>query len=198
MVIRFVGIHHLSQTMTPRRLILACKENDGRQPVTIRQAGVNRVLHRPILSWTSHEGHWGQSGAGFFGLELAQTRAYYQEFLVLTLFSASEWLLLNDHWLAAHPNQYATQRPLFSFFGGEQNWDEVSAILIGAEITQATIEDDHTLFTLYNAGMKHRLELPQDIFRLPLFGGTLKPRIWPNTESQLDAWVVTQSPLVVD
>ena len=184
--------------MTQRRLILACKEKDGRRPVTIRGAGVKRILHRPILSWTSHMGHWGQSGAGFFALELAETRAYYQEYLVLTLFCASEWLLLDGHWLAAHPNQYATQRPLLSFFGGEQNWDEVSAILVGAEISQAMTADAHTRFILNKAGTQHQLELPQDTSRLPLIGGTLKPRIWPDTESQRDAWVVTQSPLVVD
>lgn len=184
--------------MTQRQLILSCKESDGHAPITIRQAGIRRILHRPIISWTSHAGHWGQSGAGFFALELAETRAYHQEFLVLTLFCASHWLLLDGHWLAANPRQYATHRPLFSFFGGKQNWDEVSSLLIGAEIYQALIADHYTQFSLKNAGTDHILELPEDTSRLPLYEGSLEPRIWPETESLLDAWVMTQSQLAVE
>lgn len=183
--------------MTQRPLILSCKQSDGHSPITIRQAGIRRILHRPIVSWTSHAGHLDNSGAGFFALELAETRAYYKECLVLTLFCSSQWLLLNGHWLAAHPNQYTRQRPLFSFFGGDQNWDEVSSLLIGAEICQARILDDHTQFILNNAGIQHVLELPQDTSRLPLNGGTLAQKIWPKTESQLDAWVITTSDLDV-
>ena len=183
--------------MARQPIILSCKQSDGHSPITIRKAGIRRILHRPIVSWTSHAGHWGQSGAGFFALELAETKAYYQEFLVLTLFCASQWLLLDGQWIAAHLNQYTRQRPLFSFFGGNQNWDEVSSMLIGAAITQATILDDHTQLILNNAGTQHVLELPQDTFRLPLKGGTLEQRIWPNDESQLDAWVITAKDLDV-
>ena len=183
--------------MTHRPLILSCNENDGRLPITIRQAGLRRILHRPILSWTSHAGHWGQSGAGFFALELAETKVYYQEFLVLTLLCSSEWLLLDDHWIAAHPNQYSQQRPLFSFFGGDQTWDEVSSLFIGAEICQAKVTDNYTHFVLDNAGKQHVLELPYDTSRLPLDGGSLKPRIWPKTESLLNAWVITTKDLDV-
>jgi len=70
-------------------------------------------------------------------------------------------------------------------------------MLIGAEITQAKILDDHTQLTLNNAGTQHVLELPQDTFRLPLKGGTLEQRIWPSDESQLDAWVITAKDLDV-
>jgi hypothetical protein len=184
--------------MTQHCLILSCKQNDGHSPLTIRQTGIRRILHRPIITWTSHAGHWGQSGAGFFALELAETRAYHQEFLVLTLFGAAEWLLLDGHWLAAHPNQYTMQRPLFSFFGGDQNWDEISSLIIGAEISQAMIADNHTQLILNKARTQQVLELPENTSRLPLNGGTLKPKNWPKTESQLDAWVVTTSQLDVD
>lgn len=183
--------------MPQPKFILNCIEKDGRSPITLRQTGIKRILHRPIVSWTSHLGNWGQSGAGFFALQLAETRAYYEEFLTLTLLCASEWLLLDDHWLAAHPNQYARQRPLFSFFGGDQSWDEVSPLLIGAEICQAKITDNHTQFILNMAGTQHVLELPKDTSRLPLRGGTHKPRIWPENESQLDAWVITTKNLNV-
>lgn len=117
---------------------------------------------------------------------------------MLTLFGAAEWLLLDGHWLVAHPNQYTMQRQLFSFFGGDQNWDEISFLIIGAEISQAMIADNHTQLILNKARTQHVLELPENTSRLPLNGGTLKPKNWPKTESQLDAWVVTTSQLDVD
>ena len=183
--------------MTQQRLILNCTEKDGRPPITLRQAGLNRILHRPILSWSSHTGYWDRGGAGFFALELAETRAYYQEWLVLILFCASEWLLLDNHWVAAHPNQYATQRPLFSFFGGDKNWDNVSPLMIGAKIRQATLSDYQSRFILNKADREHVLRMPRDTSRLPRYGGTQQPRNWPLNESHWDAWVLTQGDLEV-
>lgn len=183
--------------MTQQQLILNCKENDGRPPLTLRHAGINRILFRPILSWSSHAGHWDRGGAGFFALELRETQAYYQEWLVLTLFNSCEWLLLDDQWIAAHPNQYAIQRPLFSFFGGDKTWDDVSPQILDAEICQASIGDNHTQFILNKAEKKHVLAIPKDTARLPKYGGTKQPRIWPTNESHWDAWVLTQGDLDV-
>lgn len=183
--------------MTQQRLILNCRENDGRPPLTLRQTGIKRILHRSILSWTSHAGHWDHSGAGFFALELAATQIYYQEWLVLRLFNSSEWLLLDDHWIAAHPNQYAIQRPLFSFFGGDRTWDDVSSFVIDAEICRATIDDDQTRLILNQAGREHELLFPRDTTRLPRYGGTQQARHWPDNESHWDAWVLTMGDLEV-
>lgn len=176
--------------------IISCtEERSGNKPKTLREFGLNRILSRQIKSWMSHFGSYGMGGPGFFELYLEPTDEYPAEHLVLTLWGAGGWLLLNDRWVEAHPNQHDKQRPLYSNIGDEA-WDEVSVILNGSVITDAKIEDSHTLITLNKDGVEHLLELPSGTSKLPLHGGSLEPRVWNPEESHWDAWVLTQEDLL--
>jgi hypothetical protein len=95
--------------------------------------------------------------------------------------------------VAAHPNQYHIQCPLVSYFGGDEDWDELSDQLLHATITGANINDTSSRIDFAKDGVTHALEIPDDTSRLPIYGGSLVPRLWNAEESQLDAWIISQS-----
>jgi hypothetical protein len=132
-------------------------------------------------------------GPGFFGLELAAKGRYPREWLVLTLWGAGGWLLLDGQWIEAHPNQYHVQRPLFSHFGGAEDWDDLTGKIVGAKIIEAAIEDSSSTIVLLQGSQRRVLELPEDTARLSIWSGSLEPKVWDPAESQLDAWVVSRT-----
>jgi hypothetical protein len=135
-------------------------------------------------------------GPGFFELLLDSSRSFSPEHLVLTLWGAADWLLLDGRWVSAHPNQYARQRPMYSAFVEQGRWDEVSPVLVGAVLKSAVVEDDQSKFSFDRLGAEHLLELPRDTNRLPIHEGSQEQRSWCSQESLLDAWVVTSAHLL--
>jgi hypothetical protein len=160
---------------------------------TLRMLGVERIAERQIIEWHDSLGSYGMGGPGFFGLRLAASGAFPEEWLVLTLWGADNWLLFDGRWVAAHPNQYGTQRPLVSNFAGEEQWDEFSEQVVGASIEGANITDSTSSITLEKDSITHILEIPTDGSRLPLYGGSRALHAWLPSESFLDAWVISQS-----
>ncbi len=160
--------------------------------------GVGRILGREIIAWNHALGSYGMGGPGFFGLHLAASGAFPSEWLVLTLWAADNWLLFDGRWVAAHPNQYHIQRPLVSYFGGDEDWDELSEKLLGATIVDANIADNISRLSIEKDGMAHQLEIPDNSSILPSHGGSLTPHEWNPDESHLDAWIISQdSDLIV-
>lgn len=111
---------------------------------------------------------------------------------MLTLWGAGEWLLLDGEWIEGHPNQYHIRRPLYSHFGGDEDWDDLAGKVAGAEIIEAGITDFSSRLVLLHEGEHQILELPQDTARLPVWGGSLEPKRWNPAESHLDAWVLSR------
>jgi len=179
-------------------LIIACTESiagsaERRAPLTVRAAGAARIVGRDVQAWSGHLGSYGMGGYGFFGLRLAPTAAFPAEWLLLTLFAADNWLLLDGRWVAAHPALWAVRRPLTADFGGDRSWDDLSPCLVGARLVAATVTDTVARFTLEQGATAHQLEVPAEAERLPPFGGTGEPRRWNRRESLRDAWVFSES-----
>lgn len=174
---------------------------DKSLPKTIEKLGVGRILNRRIISWSNRIGSYGMGGYGFFGLEMAPEKSRPKEWLILTIFGASEWLLLDGAWMEANPNQHHMQRPLYiihQFLPGDKLpgikiEDRVSDCLVGAIIEDAVITKKESKIFLKKDSNKHLLELPEDTSRLPLWGGSLKIKKWNLKESHLDAWIVSES-----
>ncbi len=164
-------------------------KSTGAAPSTLKELGIHRILHRIIIKWVPYLGTYGMGGPGFFGLQLEQTASQPKEWLVLTLWGASEWLNLDGRWLSSHPNQYYIQKPLLPH--------EVTQKLIGCELIEADIEDNRSIIKLARDLQLHILEVPMDSNRLPRWGGTLEPRKWNSEESLLDAWVVTEDDYLI-
>lgn len=171
--------------------ILECKEYKGfgrySSPKTLREFGVERIINRKVLEWCGYLGSYGMGGPGFFGLRLESNTTYRIEWLILILWGASEWILLDNQWVSSHPNQYHIQRPLLA-----DGKDEVTGKIIGATISNTIIERNETFIYLQHNANEHLLEVPSDYNRLPIYGGSLKPRKWTNWEHHLDAWVISR------
>ena len=172
--------------------IVPCYQNApaGTPPKTIRQLGLSQIVGRTITAWSDHLGSYGMGGPGFFGLQLAASRPHREEWLVLILWGADNWLLFDGQWVAAHPNQYHHQKPLISTFGGDLHWDYLSEKLLGAVIGEMTITDNSSCLALDKGGNRHYLEIPAETNKLPVYGGNGRPRLWYPHESQWEAWVV--------
>ncbi len=106
---------------------------DGRQIIFAPTAA--RVINRKVLAWSAACGTYGQGGPGFFGLMLEAKGAYPKEWLILRIWGACSWLVVNDRWVAAHPDQYRPDHlPLYSNFA-DAKWDYLGPCIVGLELT---------------------------------------------------------------
>lgn len=177
--------------------VAPCVEGSSdRQPSAIAETGVQRLIGRNIRGWSPYFGSYGMGGPGFLELVLDSTDDLPIEHLVLTLWDAGGWVLLNGRWVTAHPAHYVIQRPLFSNYPA-QSWDEMSSYLVGSQLVKAEISGDHSSMSIQRGDSFHCLEVPADKSRLPPFGGSGSRRELLGHESILHAWVVTQYTLTV-
>lgn len=184
----------------PKRNIIACKDViDGQEyvPETLREVDITRITGRWVRGWSASLGSYGMGGPGFFGLRLAESEEYPEEWLVLRLWGAGNWLLMDGQWVEAHPNQYQIREPLYSNFGAGEEWDRMAERVVGAQISEVQIAQDHSVIVLALGMEKYTLEIPQDTSRLPLYGGTMEPRVWNAYEDQRDAWIISHGDLWV-
>lgn len=168
--------------------IIACTEEKFLRhvtPKTLRELGSERALNRKILSWMNHDGTYGMGGPGFFSLELEKTETFPKEKLTLCLWGACEWLLLDGRWMESHPNQYEKQKPLL---GNVDNvsWDEVTPRLSGQQIVSLVAEGRKFEMRLSNGS---EIAFPDDPEKVPLYGGSMKPHVWSDSDDWRDAWV---------
>ncbi len=177
------------------QIVYATIDRHGGRPLRFRDAGPGRMEGRTILSWSANRGSYGMGGPGFFGLELSAGAAFPKEWLVLTLWGATDWLLLDGTRFSSHPRYYDEQKPLYSNFGGDQEWDQVTALLTSGVLAGAEIGRDWTKLEVVSKGETHTLELPSDKDGLSRFGGSEESRRWREWEEMQDAWVFTTEDL---
>ena len=79
--------------------------------------------------------------------------------------------------------------------GGDDSWDEATPLLVGATLAHTDVRDEHCRFSLTRNGATHVLEVPADLSRLSVHGGSLEARRWRASDSLWDAWVVTEHDL---
>jgi hypothetical protein len=188
--------HALSLAIEMKRIVASLEEGTNRPPATVRSVGVSRIEGRFVRAWSNHFGSYGQAAPGFFELLLEGTPVFPPEHFVLTVWGASDWLTLDGRWLCAHKDQYGVQRPLFSDWPAPSNWDEVTPILVGSTLKSLTIDYRSTQLEFERPTSTHVLELSADPSVRPAFTGNSQPRTWNESESLLDAWVVTTHNLV--
>ena len=168
--------------------IIACTEEKWLRrtaPKTLRELGAERALNRKILSWMNYDGTYGMGGPGFFSLELERKDKFPKEKLTLCLWGACEWLLLDGRWMESHPNQYEKQIPLFGS-GNGTSWDQITERLHGHQIV-GLVAEGRTFEMRFSNGSV--LAFPDDPAKLPLYGGSLKPHVWSDSDDWRDAWV---------
>lgn len=156
------------------------------KPIALRSCGTESIVGRDVLAWSPYQGTYGMGGPGFFELTLSERKDRKQENLVLCLWAASEWLLLNGKWMECHPAYYELQKPLFSNFHGQQ-WDLVTDLLKGSRLEQFDLDDKTCRIEFSNGAV---IELPEDKSLLPLHGNK-SARLLAPSDSLRDAWVLT-------
>ena len=176
--------------------IIECAEGspEGPPPLTLATTGVERIVTRAILAWHPHKGTYGMGGPGFYGFSLEQTSRFAQEWLVLRLWCAGRWLLLDDTWVEAPREQHGDQRPLFSSESGHVGWDNFSPKVVGSHIAEVDIKKSSSRLVLQKGSEVHVLEVPKDMKRLSFYPMAGRRR-WNPQENQLEAWVLTQDVL---
>ncbi len=151
-----------------------------------------RVVGRRIVysakwyaHWSGHGGTYGMGGPGFFALHLEETVAYPAEWLMLCLWSATNWLTVNGVWLAAHLAQHSQQRPLHSYYGGTDTWDDFGPMVENKAITKFDVQQDHCHLVVDHSV---HIRFDKDPSKRPVWQGTGKPRILGADEHLRDAW----------
>ncbi len=89
-----------------------------------------RIEGRVVLEWSDSCGSYGMGGPGFFGFKLGKTDEHPEEWLIMTLWGANQWLEVNGRWLAAKEERHDVQLPLTH----GNDWDELSPIIIGEPV----------------------------------------------------------------
>lgn len=162
-----------------------------------------RVVGRTILEWDHACGTSGERGGspGFFGLRLAERGQLPEEWLILTLWFAFDWLELDGRWVSAHPTQYEIQRPLYSNFviGNDKiapeleiaprlYWDEVTPRILSKTLWKFEVGKMHALLEIGGV----TLRLNEDPTKRSRFGNGELRTLGPN-EDLRNAWIISST-----
>jgi hypothetical protein len=158
----------------------------GKIPPTIKKIGTNRILGRKILDVVQYLGSYGMGGPGFFGIKLEKSRKYPEEWLVLRLWGAADWLHFNGQIISCHPKQEKKWKP----YGA----DNIGIILLGNSIKSAIINTKSCVFKFLNG---HILELKKDPKSRPVTGGSGELRTLSKNDDLRQAWILTSRSLAV-
>lgn len=180
--------------MTERNQEFVCYDDDGNTlPTLAKKGGVKRVIGRNISDVSCYLGSYGMGGPGFFGFKLAKEGRYPSEWLVLTLWSADNWLLLNNKWLRCHPHFFVNGKCFFHESG--EYFSDISKRVYNY-FFGLTIEK----FFLRNRSFKMVmdstvLELPYNLSLLPPHGdGSL--RKWNTSDKIENRFIISPSKFI--
>jgi hypothetical protein len=180
----------------------------GPAPKTLREVGADRIVGRKITRWSSDLGSYGMGGCGLFGAQLSQTSELPEEWLILMLWSAPDWLVIDGEVASSGVIQRQLKRQqrmarfkhrlyqiqlklllLGSWFRtnllgwhGLPEWDKFSKKIIGSTIIHADVTDISTRIILRKGNKEHVLEI------------SVPSRWqWNDAESHLDAWAMSDT-----
>jgi hypothetical protein len=182
----------------------------GKTPPTFREVGVDRLLNRRVLDWSS-KGTYGMGGPGFFGILLEGNTFYPKEWLILSLWGSASWLLLDGKELRLQVSDgkmpceplFATLSwllgrlsilllPFFALYQfsrrlARSQWDGVWRALLGSTIVGVEISETSSVLKLEKRSQSYVLETPR---HGPEVAHGNRRRIKAN---HLDAWVISRS-----
>ncbi|HEU5346307.1 MAG TPA: hypothetical protein VFU60_18300 [Ktedonobacterales bacterium] len=173
----------------------------ARRPHTLAERGASSLIGAHVEGFSSHLGTYGMGGPGFFGLLLApRGEVEEREYLVAVVWGAGEYLLLDRRVIECHPDYYASYHPWIRDEprgGGakegeeEGGANELEAVLVGATVSAAAIEDDRLRISLVQGEIEHVLEfVKQDPRQPPLSHG--QPRKAAFTAGSIADYIVFQ------
>lgn len=165
-------------------------------PKLSTKGGPKRVIGRTILESCPFLGSYGMGGPGFFGFKLEAKGQYKEEWLVLTMWSADSWLLLNGLWLSCHPDFRKTHldrcyfKKYSSFFDDQSK--QINDVFYGFVIKSFKIGTKSFKMKLINTNENLVLELPSKLSLLSPYGNEEK-RKWNNKEKMEDGFIISNT-----
>jgi hypothetical protein len=164
------------------------------------QATSDLLIGRSILDVTYNATSYGMGGNGFFGLHLDKRGRRKDEWLLLTIFAADNWLSVDGRWLAANPSQYQQQRPLHGagwiqdeaglYVPTGEQWDEFKPLVLRKTITSFSCTRTACQLVIETT----TLEIREDPTSRPLFEGNGKLRAFASDDDLRNAWVLAKNP----
>lgn len=172
-------------------------ENGKRIPTLAEKGGVKRVVGRTIIDCCKYLGSYGMGGPGFFGFKLKAKSYWPEEWLVLTMWSAAEWLLLDGLWLEPSFDHFDADKAFFKEH--KTNFSEadkqVKTTFTGLTIAEFKLHRKSFYMTLQDGTRIHKLELPSDLKRLPPHGNDTE-RKWFAKDKLENAFIVSRTPYI--
>ena len=166
--------------------------SEGPIPPTLRdvRGGYQRILNRTITEVCNCMGTYGMGGPGFFGLKLEKLpKKYPEEWLVLRLWGADNWLHYNNKILDCHPNQHKDFKTVIK---PDSYYTEIQKIydktFIGKKITSAIIRNKSCRFSLG----RNKLEIKEDPVSRPPCAGSGEFRDLKDC-NVLDCWIISKT-----
>jgi hypothetical protein len=147
------------------------KTRGAATPAAMRAAGVAAIMGRRVLDTCQRMGTYGMGGPGFMGLELARGNDRKKEWLVLTLWAAESWVLIDDQ----SPND-GPQSPQVASLEGQ--------------VLEHAVVNDKWFNMAFSGGSV--MEMPEDPDQRPRRDDGSPHRL-ARSESLLDAWVLSPS-----
>lgn len=129
----------------------------------------SQVVSRRVDQVSVHVGTYGMGGPGFFGLRLGK------EWLVVSLWSAGEWILVDDR-LVEDWHAEAYGRPLPWIHAGG---DELTHRLVGSTVTAHCVLPHSMEIRFSNGAVLVIDENPQ---RRPILEGNKRPRTFSSDD----------------
>ena len=167
-------------------------EDGPRIPTLPEKGGVKRIVGRTILDCSKYLGSYGMGGPGFFGFHLKAKSYYPEEWLVLTIWSAAEWLLMDGVWLEASHGHFDAERSFFkenyTMFSTANN--QIKSTFTGLTIAEFKLHRKSFYMLLQDETKVHKLELPSDLKRLPVHGNDTE-RKWFSKDKLENGFIVS-------
>ncbi|MFA6227600.1 MAG: hypothetical protein WC668_00210 [Patescibacteria group bacterium] len=149
-------------------------------------ATARRVVGRKVIEWNSCCGTYGQGGPGFLGFKLEKNFRYHEEWLILRIWGADNWLLVNGLWFAADPDQYDIQVPLYSNYY-EKEWDNFSELIISERIETFEIAEKTMTITIGSTV----ISLGDNPEERPRYAGNGDQRKLDEADDLREAWILS-------
>lgn len=176
--------------MIKKTVIIELANTETNQGV-LYNPSAERILGRVVSDWSPYCGTYGQGGPGFIGFKLKATDKYPEEWLILCIWGAGDWLTVNGRWLDAHIDQHQIQRPLFAGWGGKNSWDELKPLVVDQPIKEFDVQKRSMRFRIGGAAFS----LSEDSSERPPYPAC-GPREVGKDDDLRAAWILSPVPWV--
>lgn len=174
------------------------ESDNGKQiPTLFEKGGIKRIVGRTILDCNKYLGSYGMGGPGFFGLKLEKKGRFREEWLVLTMWGATEWLLIDNLWLEPSVGHFDPDKCFFKerkTMFDEAN-EQVKTTFTGLTIAEFKLHKKSFSMILQDDTRIHKLELPSDLKRLPPHGNDTE-RKWYAKDKLENGFIVSPTPYI--